>query len=195
MICEPLRPTAADNLLALAQALSDAQTAVAEIQPKFAALQAKVLELQKLTAQQAQEILVLRARSDAFAEERDSERDSTASKARIIDSFQQRLDCMEASRISERKSLDDEHGELARLREALEAKEGALKAKEAELKADKGRLTREKNKFSKEQQAARSAVAGLERTVEDLKSQLGNQDKFEEGGDDGPPRKRRTRAS
>ncbi|KAJ7722053.1 hypothetical protein B0H14DRAFT_3170226 [Mycena olivaceomarginata] len=80
-----------------------------------------------------------------------------------------RLAFIESSRRGERLGLDTEYAELETMR-------AALKAGEAALKTEKARLTREKNKLVKDQRAARSALAGIKRSVEDLESQFGEDD-------------------
>ncbi|KAJ7821219.1 hypothetical protein B0H14DRAFT_3471732 [Mycena olivaceomarginata] len=205
----PSHHAMADAQEAIAAARAEklqASAALAECQQQSQGLKAEIGHLETLTQHQHNQITALCARSDELATERDIQREFASARSRRIEDLQarlafiavdllaahgaiprpQKLEADESSRRGERLGLDTEHAELETMR-------AALKAGEAALKTEKARLTREKNKLVKDQRAARSALAGIKRSVEDLESQFGEDD--DENAPPASPRKRRRTAA
>ncbi|KAJ6506207.1 hypothetical protein C8R47DRAFT_1192177 [Mycena vitilis] len=195
--------TSPDPIAALAKAMADAQDAIAATrtekdrahaalalsQQQCQELKAEILQLEMLADQQAdqqqREMHAVRERSDRLATERDIHHQHAEARAHRISSLQERITFLESSRRGERANLDHERMEL-------EESQTKLKAGEAALKDDRTRFKREQAKFSKDKKTARSDLAAMKESVDNLVSQFADED--EEGDRDGPdasPRKRK----
>ncbi|KAJ6453714.1 hypothetical protein C8R45DRAFT_1223040 [Mycena sanguinolenta] len=180
------RMTAASQ--ALTRALSDAQEAIddaraeksqaiaalEEIRSKFSSLQDEMQELRELrdlTARQRQEIETLRAQSTELDVKLTSEHGRMYLKT---------IECSLAQAFLK----------------AHEASIQKLTARKQALKEENARLTDQKNNLIEERGYARTALARLKRTVEDVELWCGEDEEgdHEQESEDAPPARKRKRA-